>query len=113
MYIPDHIGVDAVQLRLDSGRGLSVAAASPSRARMALGQGTLTLVDGRWELITLSDGGGMFDNPQYRGVRAKLVALRNTAGQSALLRAEPRSEAPSVGADRGQCAQSAGAGLPA
>jgi|GEM_PF-3212141 len=90
----DHIGVDAVQLRLDSGRGLSLPLLLRPR-KDGTWAGTL-IRDGRWELITLSDGGGMFDTPSI-GVFGPNYTLRNTAGQSALLRAEPRSEAPSVG----------------
>lgn len=90
----DHIGPDAVQLRLESGRGPSLSLLLSPRSD-GTWAGTL-IRDDRWELVTLTDGGGMFDTPGI-GVFGPNYMLRNTMGQAALLRAAPRSDAAPVG----------------
>ena len=58
-------------------------------------QGTLIRGDD-WQMVTLSDGAGMFDLPGI-GVYGPSYALRNTGGQAAMLREAPRSDAAQVG----------------
>lgn len=76
----------------------------PARDMMRLlispaGDGTWhgTLIrDNEWRIIAFSDGAGMFDMPGI-GVFGPSYTLRNTAGQAAMLRAVPRSDAAQVG----------------